>query len=153
MSTPTSVSTPASAVRTKPLGNASGITGARTPASIQPMPQVNTIAEDRRRGRRVLLRIRANAHVVLKGMEEMLPVVTLSVNPAGAMLVCPRNLAAQTQFVLEHAATSETIQCRVVSAAKQVPEGFHVPISFDAPAPGFWKIDFPPEDWKPHDDM
>ncbi|MGA8267549.1 MAG: hypothetical protein WB787_07285 [Candidatus Acidiferrales bacterium] len=126
---------------------------ARTHAAIQGMPQVNTIAEERRRGRRVLLRIRANAIVMLKGKEETLSVMTLSVNPAGAMLVSPRNLSAQTQFVLEHAATKETIQCRVVSMSKQVPEGFHVPISFDVPAPNFWKIDFPPEDWKPHDDM
>jgi hypothetical protein len=43
------------------------------------MPQANTIAAERRRGRRVLLRIRANVHVVLKGKEEMLEVTTLSV--------------------------------------------------------------------------
>jgi len=143
---PTPPSTPLPA---KVVGNAAA---AARPA-IQAMPQVRTIAEDRRRGQRVLLRIRANAHVVLKGKEELLSVTTLSVNPAGAMLVSPRNLLAQTQFVLEHAGTKEKIACRVVSAAKQVPEGFHVPISFDAPAPGFWKIDFPPEDWKPHDDV
>ncbi len=150
MLTPPSVAASTSAARAR---NASGNEVARTHAAIQGMPQVNTIAAERRRGRRVLLRIRANVHVMLKGREEMLEVTTLSVNPAGAMLVCPKNLTPQTEFVLEHAATKQTIPCLVVSAAKQVPDGFHVPISFDAPAPNFWKIDFPPEDWKPHDDM
>ena len=150
MPTPPSVAASTSAAGTR---SATGNAIARTHADIHGMPQANTITAERRRGRRVLLRIRANVHVVLKGKEEMLEVTTLSVNPAGAMLVCPKNLTAQTQFVLEHAATKQTIPCRVVSTAKQVPDGFHVPISFDAPAPNFWKIDFPPEDWKPHDDM
>jgi hypothetical protein len=140
---------PVSAVRPK----AAASTSAGAHSAVQSAPQVKTISEDRRRGQRVLLRIRANAHVVVKGKEELLPVMTLSVNPAGAMLISPRNLVAQTQFILEHAGTKEKITCRVVSAAKQVPEGFHVPISFDLPSPSFWKIDFPPEDWKPHDDM
>jgi hypothetical protein len=150
MPTPPSAAASAPAAGTR---NATANAVAQTHAAIQGIPQVNTIAEERRRGRRVLLRIRANVHVMLKGKEETLEVTTLSVNPAGAMLVCPKNLTAQTQFLLQHAATKQTIPCRVVSAAKQVPDGFHVPISFDDPAPNFWKIDFPPEDWKPHDDM
>lgn len=121
---------------------------------LPPHVRANALAENRRRGQRVLLRVRANAHIATKLKdEEVVPVMTLSVNPAGAMLVSPRNLAAQTRFVLEHAGTKETINCRVVASAKQAPEGFHVPISFDVPSPRFWKIDFPPEDWKPHDDL
>jgi hypothetical protein len=139
----------------KPAGNAVAphATAARHTAN-QPGLQVKTIAEDRRRGQRVLLRIRAIIHLTTKLKdEEVLPVSTLSLNTAGAMLVCPRNLAAQTRFVLEHAGTNEKVECHVVSASKHTPEGFHVPIAFDVPSPNFWKIDFPPEDWKPHDDM
>jgi hypothetical protein len=121
---------------------------------LPPHVRANALAENRRRGQRVLLRVRANARLATKlNEEEVVPVMTLSVNPAGAMLVSPRNLAAQTRFVLEHAGTKETISCRVVATAKQAPEGFHVPIAFDVPSPRFWKIDFPPEDWKPHDDL
>jgi hypothetical protein len=32
-----------------------------------------------------------------------------------------------------------------------MPEGFHIPIEFDSPAPDFWKIAFPPTDWRPQD--
>jgi hypothetical protein len=32
-----------------------------------------------------------------------------------------------------------------------MPEGFHVPLEFDSPAPDFWRIVFPPLDWRPED--
>jgi len=138
----------------KSATQASGTAAQPSFPGLPPQVRANAIAENRRRGQRVLLRVRANALITTKFKdEEVVPVITLSVNPAGAMLVSPRNLAVQTRFVLEHAATKEKINCRVVASAKQAPEGFHVPVSFDAPSPKFWKIDFPPEDWKPHDDL
>jgi len=137
----------------KPLAGGVNPSAAANP-TVQPGLPVRTIAEERRRGQRVLLRIRANAHITTKAKEtEVVAVTTLSVNPAGAMLISPRNLAAQTRFVLEHSGTKEKIECRVVSMPKHSPEGFQVPVSFDVPSPRFWRIDFPPEDWKPHDDM
>ncbi len=104
---------------------------------------------DRRRGQRVLLRIRASIHVALKGQRETIDVATLSVNPHGAMVVMDRNLAADTRLVLEHGATKQRVACRVVRSAQKMPEGFHVPLEFDSPAPDFWKIDFPSPDWRP----
>jgi hypothetical protein len=101
----------------------------------------------------VLLRIRANVHVNLRGAQATLEVRTLSVNPFGAMIISAENLPAQTRLVLENTVTREKVACRVVRSAKEMPEGFHVPIEFDAPAPKFWMIDFPPDDWKPHDNI
>lgn len=109
--------------------------------------------EERRRSQRVLLRIRANVHVNLRGGQTTLEVRTLSVNPFGAMIIAPENLPAQTRLVLEHGVTAEKIACCVVRTAKEMPEGFHIPIEFDARAPKFWMIDFPPDDWRPHDDV
>lgn len=109
--------------------------------------------EERRRSQRVLLRIRANVHVNLRGAQATLEVRTLSVNPFGAMIISEENLPAQTRLVLENTVTREKVACRVVRSAKEMPEGFHVPIEFDAPAPKFWMIDFPPDDWKPHDNI
>ncbi len=103
---------------------------------------------DRRRSQRVLLRIRASIHVALKGQRETIDVATLSVNPHGAMVVMDRNLAADTRLVLEHGATKERVACKVVRSAQKMPEGFHVPLEFDSPAPDFWKIDFPSPDWR-----
>ena len=109
--------------------------------------------EERRRSQRVLLRIRANVHVNLKGAQATLEVRTLSVNPFGAMIISAENLPPQTRLVLENTVTHEKVACRVVRSAKEMPEGFHVPIEFDSPAPKFWMIDFPPDDWRPHDDV
>jgi hypothetical protein len=108
-----------------------------------------TLAPDRRRGQRVLLRVRASIHVALQGQPETINVATLSVNPHGAVVVMDRNLAADTRLVLEHAATKERVACKVVRPSRQMPEGFHVPLEFDSPAPDFWKIDFPSPDWRP----
>jgi len=105
----------------KPLAGGVNPSAAANPA-VQPGLPVRTIAEERRRGQRVLLRIRANAHITTKAKEtEVVAVTTLSVNPACAMLISPRNLAAQTRFVLEHSGTKEKIECRVVSMPKHSP--------------------------------
>jgi len=108
--------------------------------------------EERRRCQRVLLRVRVNVHVNLKGKQSTLDVRTLSVNPFGAMLIANENLPPQTRLVLEHAMTHEKATGRVVRTAKEMPEGFHIPVEFDSPAPHFWMIDFPPDDWKAPDD-
>jgi hypothetical protein len=80
-------------------------------------------------------------------------VTTLSVNHHGAMLVAPQNIPPNSQLVLEHGQTHERVACRVSRAAREMPEGFHTPVEFDPPAPGFWRIDFPPADWRPPDDV
>lgn len=107
------------------------------------------LGSERRRGQRVLLRVRASIHVALQGQRETIDVATLSVNPHGAMVLMDRNLAPETRLVLEHAATKERVACKVVRSSQKMPEGFHVPLEFDSPAPDFWKIDFPSPDWRP----
>jgi hypothetical protein len=109
--------------------------------------------EERRRSQRVLLRVRVNVYVNLKGQQTTLEVRTLSVNPFGAMIISEENLAPQTRLVLENTVTQQRVACCVVRGAKEMPDGFHIPIQFDAPAPKFWMIDFPPDDWKLPDDL
>jgi hypothetical protein len=105
--------------------------------------------QERKRGQRVLLRIRANIHVALQGKATTLDVATLSVTPQGAIVVTKQNLPAETRLVLEHGGTKQCVECKVARPSRETPEGFHIPIEFDAPAPGFWKINFPPTDWRP----
>jgi hypothetical protein len=122
----------------------------KSPANAAPAPQ--TIGgQERRRGQRVLLRIRANIHVALQGQATTLEVATLSVNPCGALVVVKQSLPPETRLVLEHKGTKERIACKVARAPREMPEGFHVALEFDSPAPGFWKIAFPPADWRPDD--
>src|SRR5689334_19774580 len=139
---------------TRPLNESQVKVQTSTDATLEPVlraaPLTGTLrASERRRGQRVLLRVRASIHVAVKGQPETFSVATLSVNPHGAMVLMDRNLAPDTRLVLEHGATKERVACRVVRSSQKMPEGFHVPLEFDSPAPDFWKIDFPSPDWRP----
>ena len=109
--------------------------------------------EERRRSYRVLLRVRASVHVALQGKPVTFETVTLSVSNHGALVVLSQNLPCDTRLVLEHSGTKERVACKVARIAREMPEGFHVPLEFDSPAPNFWRIAFPPSDWRPHDDL
>ena len=120
----------------------------------KPAPQStaikHTVAEnERRRTQRVLLRVRASIHVAIQGQATSFDVATLSVNPHGAVVVMNQSLPADTRVVLEHSGTKEKVACKVARPPRQMAEGYHVPLEFDVPAPDFWKIDFPPSDWRP----
>ena len=125
------------------------------PAAVAPTSktephQLKHLADDeRRRTQRVLLRVRASIHVALQGQAKTFDVATLSVNPHGAVVVMNQNLPAETRVVLEHAGTKERVSCKVARPPRHMSEGYHIPLEFDSPAPAFWKIDFPPSDWRP----
>jgi hypothetical protein len=106
---------------------------------------------ERRRNQRVLLRIRANVHVALQGKAATLDAATLSVTAQGAVVVMKQNLPAETHLVLEHSGTGQRVDCKVARPPRETAEGFHIPIEFSAPAPGFWKINFPPSGSPPED--
>jgi hypothetical protein len=110
-------------------------------------------AEERRRSYRVLLRVRASIHVALQGKPVSFETVTLSVSNHGALVVLSQNLPCDTRLVLEHSGTKERVACKVARLAREMPEGFHIPLEFDSPAPNFWRIAFPPSDWRPPDDL
>ena len=104
--------------------------------------------EDRRRSQRVLLRVRASIHVAIRGKAVTLETHTLSVNAHGALVAVKESLPAETRLILEHGATKERLACRVVRPPRETPEGFHTAIEFDSPHPDFWKIAFPPANWR-----
>jgi hypothetical protein len=127
----------------------------RTKLSANPRPaslRSNLADSERRRTQRVLLRVRASIHVALEGQHKTFDAATLSVTRHGAVVVMSQRLPADTQVVLEHAATSERVACKVLRPPRRVAEGYHVPLEFDRPAPNFWKIDFPPSDWQAPED-
>ena len=109
--------------------------------------------EDRRSSQRVLVRVRARLHVALNATPTTFETVTLSVNNHGAMIILKQGLLPDTRFVLEHSGTRERVACKVVRPSREMPDGFQIPIEFDSPAPNFWRIAFPPNDWRPLDDL
>jgi hypothetical protein len=111
------------------------------------------LGEERRRSQRVLLRVPATMHVTLHGKPTSIDVTTISVNTHGALLVSPQSIPPSSQLVLENCRTRQRVPCKVMRPPREMPEGFHVPVEFDPPAPGFWQIDFPPTDWRPPEDL
>lgn len=135
------VKAPASSARATALPKANG-RGVRE----------SVAGEERRRSQRVLLRVRANIHVALHGKPISFEATTLSVNDRGALMCLKHTIPVDARVVLEHSGTKETIACRVARAAREMPEGYHIPLEFDSPAPNFWRIAFPPADWRPLED-
>ena len=109
--------------------------------------------EEKRRSQRVLLRVRASLDVALNGKPTTFETVTLSVNNHGAMIILKQGLPPDTRFVLEHSGTKERVACKVIRTSREMADGFQIPIEFDSPAPNFWRIAFPPNDWRPLDDL
>ena len=131
-----------------PVKPASSATATITP------PVKHVIAgEERRRSQRVLLRVHASVHVALKDKEVTIDATTLSVNNHGALVVLKQTLPLDAQVILEHGTTRERVACKIARPAREMPEGFHIPLEFDSPAPNFWGIAFPPSDWRPPEDL
>lgn len=113
-----------------------------------PQPVNRISGEERRRSQRVLLRVRAQVHVAVEGKAATFEVETLNVNPHGALVIMRQSLIPGTRLVLENNATRERVACKVTRQPRESSEGFQVPVEFDSPAPKFWRIDFPPVDWR-----
>ena len=116
-----------------------------------PQPVHRIAGEERRRSQRVLLRVRAQIHVAMEGKTTTIDVETLNVNPQGALVIMRQSLIPGTRLVLEHNTTRERVACKVTRQPRESSEGFQVPLEFDSPAPRFWRIDFPPTDWRAED--
>lgn len=135
-----------SASQSRPMARP-GPNGTGLPQSrVQPTP-----GDDRRRGQRVLLRIHAQIHVALDGKATTFDVSTLSVSPQGALVVLNKCLVSGTRLVLENISTREKVACKVTRQPRESSEGYQVPLEFDSPAPRFWRIAFPPADWRPEE--
>lgn len=105
--------------------------------------------EERRRSQRVALRVSVTIHLTAVGKATAIRGFTADVNVHGALLVSPRSFTAGTHFMIENDLTRERMLCRVVRMPKSMPDGFHIAVEFEKSAPNFWKISFPPPDWKP----
>ncbi len=98
--------------------------------------------EERRRSRRVMLRVPVTLHVA--GSEQPLRAVTLVVNDHGGMLLTAEAIPPATGLTVENEHTGHRAAAHVVRAAQVTPEGALVPVEFEQEQPGFWNVYFPP---------
>ena len=119
--------------------------GGKSGASLLP-------GEERRRSQRVMVRVPVTLQFMVAGKPVTLQATTVSVNDHGAMLLCARTLSTETKLELQNDRTREKMPCRVTRTPIENSDGYLLPVGFSAPAPGFWRISFPPRDWKPADE-
>jgi hypothetical protein len=108
--------------------------------------------DERRRSQRVILRVPVTLQFVVAGKPVTAAAHTVSVNDHGAMLQCTRPFNAETALELKNDRTGDKLPCRVTRAPIENTGGYLIPIEFSAPSPAFWRISFPPRDWKPGDE-
>jgi len=110
---------------------------------------VGLTGEERRRSHRVILRIPVSLKVMVAGKPVTANATTVSVNDHGAMLLCSRPFAAETIIEVKNDRTGESMNCRVTRTPIENNEGYLIPVGFSSSSPAFWRISFPPSDWKP----
>lgn len=72
---------------------------------------------------------------------------TVVVNAHGALLYLNETVAAGMILNVTNPLSLEQQECRVVYMGDSSAKGQRVGVEFLSPAPRFWGIEFPPEDW------
>lgn len=73
---------------------------------------------------------------------------TLIVNSHGALIPLRRTVETNELLKLRNTTTHEEVACQVIDLSRANQLGMtNVGIEFVEPAPRFWHIAFPPEDW------
>ncbi len=110
----------------------------------------DTRPEQNRRSKRLKMRI---AVVIRTQTADKKPVSekaeALVVNAHGGLLLLAAKVATNDMILVANPKTGEELLCRVTSLGPSFMGKTEVGIEFIKPAPRFWGISSPPEDWKP----
>ncbi|PYU18939.1 MAG: hypothetical protein DMG30_26055 [Acidobacteria bacterium] len=74
---------------------------------------------------------------------------TLVVNAHGALITLAAKVSQGQQMELKSASNPEKQSCKVVYIGPTVQGQTQVGLEFTKPAPHFWHVAFPPENWTP----
>jgi len=72
---------------------------------------------------------------------------TLSVSAHGALIALTGLVAPKQKLLVQNAASGEQQECRVVYVENELAGPTKVAVEFARPAPRFWGIAYPPDDW------
>lgn len=118
--------------------------GARPYGSHAPKPGLTRplTSEERRRAQRVLLRVPIRVKVA--GKTQAVEGSTHTVSATGALIVLAEALPQGTKITIENVTTQKVVEAHIPRPPQFSQEGSLVPVEFDAPAPNFWNVFFPP---------
>lgn len=69
------------------------------------------------------------------------------VNAHGALIALATHLVPDQIVGIANKATKQWLDCRVVHVGNAHGGKMQLGLEFVKPSPGFWQIDFPPDDW------
>jgi len=72
---------------------------------------------------------------------------TLVVNAHGALMALAEKVTPKQRLVMQNIDSGEQKECRVVYIEKEPTGPTKVAVEFTRPAPTFWRIAYPPDDW------
>lgn len=101
----------------------------------------------RRRSQRLLLQVPVVVRAEATGGKLEEATHTLVVNAHGALIALEASVQSGETLLLRNKATGEEQPCRVVYLGPPASRGLQVGMEFIKPAPQFWQISFPPQDW------
>ena len=116
-------------------------------------PSSNTAPiPNRRRSQRVFLRL--PILVIARGPDNQHVsenTFTTNVNAHGALILMSMRLEVGQRILCRNTETLEEQFVRVIHLSPAAEGKTEVGVEFLKPAPKFWRISFPPDDWTPHD--
>jgi hypothetical protein len=104
----------------------------------------------RRRSQRLFLKIR----IVVEGKIPGKPAFeettrTIIVNAHGALVELGVSVEQGQTLIIKNIQTNEKQESIVKLVSAGEGRNFNVAVEFTTPNPGFWSVNFPPEDWTP----
>lgn len=105
-------------------------------------------SSNRRRSQRVSLQVAVLMRVNMPDERcVQVQAFTSLVNAHGGLLESPIKLETNQKMVLINPHSGNNAVCRVVQVVGPASAFYDVAFEFDQRNPGFWLLDFPPEDW------
>jgi PilZ domain len=104
---------------------------------------------NRRRSQRVILSVPVSVSGTGPKGKFAEETKTLVVNAHGALLTLVAKVTQGQQLELKSASNPEVQSCKVVYIGPSVQGQTQVGVEFLKPAPHFWHVAFPPENWTP----
>ncbi len=101
-----------------------------------------------RRSQRVIARIRVSVRQPEKDPQAPEIGYTLVVNAHGALISLSMKVRPNEFLAIKNVHTGEEKRSRVIRVSDEQQSANQVAIEFTDPSPHFWRIDFPPADWK-----
>lgn len=103
-------------------------------------------------GRRRSMRVLLSVPIVVSGKNAENKAFTedartLVVNAHGALIALATHLLTNQIVEVANKATKQSLDCRVVHVGNAQGGKMQLGIEFVKVSPGFWQIDFPPDDW------